>query len=372
MRHRTRQHGQALVLFAVALVALIVAVGLVIDVGYAWAQQRNMQNSADAAAKAGALMLAKRAAEGSGSLIDDEAVRNAVFASAAANDSDIESAIYADWQGNLLGAAVGAGVIPVDANGFAAAGVAVATRRDQRTFFSGVVGITNLRVIKDATAVSGPTNGCVDTVDGCALLPVTIPVKVLTCSATGNDSVYADPPQEWAFGERIVLPLCGGNPGSVGWIDWTPPAGGAAELEDVILDPPPVTIPLPSWQYITETGDVSSDPVEDALNTYIGDVVLIPFFDDTCPDEPPDHLLSACPAGSGGFGVNQWYWIVKVLRLRLEGAYINGNFEDVCGANVKECLIGSFVTFIETGSVGAPCPPEGCPEGTSFSVQLIK
>ena len=375
MRRSTGQHGQVIVLFAIALVALVAAVGLVVDVGYVWAQGRNMQNSADAAAKSGALALAKRAA--GDTTVTDQFVYNAVFTSAQDNESDIEAAFYTDWQGNLLPGSpqVGAGTIPLDASGFPPSGVQVTTRRDQEPFFSRIVGINNFPVLKDATAVSGPTNGCIDTVDGCALLPITIPVKVLTCGQ-GNTSVYADPPQEWAFGQRIILPLCGGNPGSVGWLDWTPPAGGADEVKDVILDPPDIEITLPSWKYITETGDISSLPVEDALNTYIGKQVLLPFFDDTCGDTPPNLLEAPCN-DTGASGQNQWYWITKILRLKLEGAYVNGNNSDVCGTSddgvpVKECLIGSFVTFIETGSVGAPCPPEGCPEGTAFSVQLIK
>lgn len=51
---RDRQRGQMLVLFTLALVAIIAMVGLVIDGGAAFAQRRGQQNAADLAALAGA------------------------------------------------------------------------------------------------------------------------------------------------------------------------------------------------------------------------------------------------------------------------------------------------------------------------------
>jgi Flp pilus assembly protein TadG len=53
-RVRDRQRGQMLVLFTLALVAMIAMVGLVIDGGAAFAQRRGQQNAADLAALAGA------------------------------------------------------------------------------------------------------------------------------------------------------------------------------------------------------------------------------------------------------------------------------------------------------------------------------
>ena len=61
--HRTSRRGdggQILVLFALGLVAFIGGVALVIDAGNAYAQQRGVQNGSDAAANAGAVVLAQR------------------------------------------------------------------------------------------------------------------------------------------------------------------------------------------------------------------------------------------------------------------------------------------------------------------------
>ena len=55
-----RSRGQALVVFALALVAIVAGVGLVLDGGNAYAQERVTQNGADAAANAGAVVLAQR------------------------------------------------------------------------------------------------------------------------------------------------------------------------------------------------------------------------------------------------------------------------------------------------------------------------
>lgn len=51
---RGRQNGQVLVLFALALVAIVATVGLVIDGGSTYGQRRGQQNAADLAALAGA------------------------------------------------------------------------------------------------------------------------------------------------------------------------------------------------------------------------------------------------------------------------------------------------------------------------------
>lgn len=51
---RGRERGQVLVIFALALVALVAMVGLVLDGGSAFAQRRDQQNAADLAALAGA------------------------------------------------------------------------------------------------------------------------------------------------------------------------------------------------------------------------------------------------------------------------------------------------------------------------------
>ncbi len=56
MKNPRNERGQILVLFALALVAMIAMVGLILDGGSAFAQRRQEQNAADLAALAGAVV----------------------------------------------------------------------------------------------------------------------------------------------------------------------------------------------------------------------------------------------------------------------------------------------------------------------------
>ena len=58
-RQRSSEEGQILVIVGVGLLAMIAMVGLVVDGGYAWGQQRQTQNGADAMANAGATVIAQ-------------------------------------------------------------------------------------------------------------------------------------------------------------------------------------------------------------------------------------------------------------------------------------------------------------------------
>ena len=141
------------------------------------------------------------------------------------------------------------------------------------------------------------------------------------------------------------------RPGNVGWIDWTPPGGGTSELICSIQTPNNPAIDLPSWQYVTETGNVNSAGVETALRAYDGEVVLIPQFDQTCGPGPHGTPDSSKPAINTppNYGCPRWCTrrqrqqpVVSLAELRLlpdvqqrrrrlrqpgvpHGAYVNGN-----------------------------------------------
>jgi hypothetical protein len=358
------------VILAIGLVTLVVGAGLVLDVGYAWSEQRATQNSADSAAKAGAVVLAQRAADADArpSIADwDEAVRNAVLGAVALNGARLTEAEYTDYLGTPTGVSVGGGTIPISA-----VGVRVVANKAPATYLIGIIGITEWQISQQATAVSGPTRGCLET-ETCQTLPITFPVQVYAC-AGNNQSELIDPPQTWTYGQELSLPICGGNPGSVGWIDWTPTAGGTSELVDVVLHPPQYAIELPSWHYITETGGISAAGLEEAINSYAGEIVQVPMFDSTCAETPTNPLTSGC-AEPGAMGQNQWYHIVKFLSFRLastRGAYLQGGETNVpiCGNNAQQCLRGTFVTFITEGTVLPPSSDD--PGELDYAVQLIK
>ena len=94
-RTRRKGEGQILVVFALGLVVLVTGVALVLEGGNAYQNQRSVQNAADAAANAGATVIAQHLA---GVPKTDAQVNSAITSSASFN-SVTEAAYYTDWQG---------------------------------------------------------------------------------------------------------------------------------------------------------------------------------------------------------------------------------------------------------------------------------
>lgn len=375
---RSRESGQALALFALAAMAMVGMVAVVIDGGNAWAQNRIAQNGADSAAEAGATMLAQKLA---GASRTDADVREAVDAAAAAMGLAIgpEDAIYTDVAGDPVGVVVGS--LGGDPPPGSASGVAVTGTREFGTYFARALGIEALTTETRATAVAGTGYSY-----GTTLFPVTLPVNILTCDGQNNPS-FQLPPTHWLSYTFYKIPLCKNGPGNVGWIDWTPPSGGTSELVQVLTGDVRLTNPisLPSWQSVTETGNVNSMQVEDAMRVHDGDVVLIPMFDSTCNIEPPGTLVEDCPPPNvGGNGQNQWYHFPEFAAFELcgpgvagcpapHGSYVNGNNSSTCdsGNGATSCLVGRFVSFITYGTVTGPLTATTTPSKTVV-VQLLK
>jgi uncharacterized membrane protein len=79
--------GQALVLVAVLLLGLVTVVGLAADGGLVFAQRRDLQNLADAAALAGAMQIDEGAYRGGGTVtLDQAAARHAAETSLSGSD----------------------------------------------------------------------------------------------------------------------------------------------------------------------------------------------------------------------------------------------------------------------------------------------
>ena len=381
------ERGQVLVIVAMSMIVLIALVGLVIDGGLAWGHQRNTQNVADATAKAGAAVLAERLA---GATRTDDDVLSAVDATADANDLDDLVAHYTNDQGQLLttagglaadtaGAAlVGDGVIPPGAYGVRSEGELTFD-----TLLARVIGVDEFTTVATATAISGYRNSVCAAAAGCGVLPVTLPITILGCDGSNNPAP-AEPEQQWQLGVRYTLPLCKNGPGNVGWLDWTPTAGGTSELEDAITELSNPHMTWPGWYYITSTGNVNSGAIEDAINTYSGDLVSIPLFDVTCDAQPTGPGGTDCPMGhEGGSGSNQWYHLVGMASLRLCGpgitecgtftqaAYISGTHPECdTGNGGTSCIVGLFESIVEEGEVSSNPPPNAAI--AQVGVQLIE
>jgi hypothetical protein len=412
---RNAAAGQAMVLIVGGMITLIAVVALVVDGGNLWSQQRIVQNGSDASAEGGAIVMAHKLAGATAPVGGwDAEIHTKVLAGAAINGivvddayytdicgiplrADGSAAIFANGQEDLATAVqVGSGSLPTElattpdcpsSTVGPPAGVLVLGHKVVQTYLASVVGMSTATVGTRATAVSGYLQGFCDASQGnsCAILPVTIPVNIVNCDGQ-NNPVFGNPPQPYTFGVVYRIPLCKNGPGNVGWLDWDPPMGGVDELEQSILNPDNPAIDLPSWQFVTATGNVNAKKIEDAINTYAGQIVLIPQFDATCSADPtPGTAVSDCPSGSlGGNGQNQWYHMPSFGFFLLcdpslagcngqTGAYINGNNSADCdsgGNGATSCLIGRFTDFMSSGTVG---PGTGGGTGSkAIGVQLIK
>jgi Flp pilus assembly protein TadG len=162
-RAEREPRGQVLVIVAGGLIVMFALTGVVVDGGFAWGQQRDNQNAADAAAEAGAVVLAETL---TGLTRTDGDVLTAVDASTAANGVDKVGAWYTDRAGNLVdntcvvvtstadAATVGGGFIPPCTNEMGL-GVRAETSKTFETFLVRVIGFNTLTADADATAVSG-------------------------------------------------------------------------------------------------------------------------------------------------------------------------------------------------------------------------
>jgi hypothetical protein len=394
------------------MVALLAMVGLIIDGGNAFAQQRVTQNGADASSEAGAVVLMQKLVGVPSQ--DDAAVNAAVQGVASTNQlATPVLACYTDLDGTPLdatgspvadctGAAqVGGGVIPpCDAcPGKSAAGVRVYGSRSFGTFVAGVVGINTLSSSATATAIAG----YVDAFPG-SVIPVTFPLFATGCDGSGNAEPVV-PQEDWPTTSThpLAIPLCKNGPGNVGWIDWVPPAGGAGELADAIRNStnPPIT--TPKWYHIAGTGSVSGSQVQSAMEFWYNKTIVLPIFNATCAMNPNDTPLNwsetnpigaitDCVDGGGSLdaggpsGTNQWYFLVGFAAFHLDLAFINGGDSGACASfdslypwavpagNIDSCLIGYFEGPDYAVSQGTSVGAGGGASGSNSlpAVQLIR
>ena len=434
---RDAQRGQALVVMVGVLLMSIALLALIVDGGNVLSQQRLSQTGSDGAAESGAIVLAERFAGASAPAAGWDATVNAqIQSTSAANNMTVKAAYYTDICG-----------IPLKADGSAAlnadhtenlaqalqvgnasnalpggsagtpncpslevgpvAGVTVISEKNIPSFVARAINIQSFTVTTRATAVSGYLTGYCDASQGswCAVLPVTIPGFVPSC--TGNGDLDPNNQSAWQTGVVYKIGLCKNGPGNVGWLDWTPPGGGASELVCSIVNPDNPSITLPEWMDVPATGNtngggpctdagtgITYSGVEDAIRKYDGQVVVIPQFSaPTCSPnghgQPDQSQVSVSPnygcnpGDQGGNGQNQWYRMTSFAYLQLcdpsmpdcnglKGAYIQGSNSAICGQGNGQtgCLVGKLVNILGSGTVGAG---SGSGTGTkAIGVQLIK
>ena len=373
------ERGQVLVIVAAALLGLVAMVGLVIDGGYAWGEQRQTQNGADSVAMAGTIVVQHYLAQVD-PIPNDAEVCAAVDAAALANDVDLDRAAYTDNEGDELADVCG-GPIPDNAQG-----VKAETSKTFDTFLMGVVGINELTADADAIALVGQPQEICPATEGCGALPVTFPQTSFVCDDTNAlMEIEVDTDGVWTPWEIIregdplsaanlaTLPLCdinNGNdtvPGNVGWLDF-----GCGNIQQHIDNPCNVDIPIPAWVE-AKTGNINS--AEDELNDRAGPTVgvpededqvfFVPIHDFTCTDDVADPLpVTSCPSYPdwSGLGDNTYFHIPFWVGFKLDQAYVQGGDNEceeapgsppLVGPSGKTgCLKGWFVQKYEApGSV---------------------
>ncbi|HET9852411.1 MAG TPA: TadE/TadG family type IV pilus assembly protein [Candidatus Limnocylindrales bacterium] len=365
-----RQRGQILVLFALGLVTLVGGVALVIDGGVAYAQQRGVQNGSDAAANAGAVVLAQKLG---GAPKTDLDVETAVLFSAGQNNITPE-AYYTNISGQPIdgsgvavtpesAALVGDGTIPPGAQG-----VHVGGTRPFDTTFGRVIGLSTFTAGAEATAVTGRLIGG-------AFLPVIFPVNITDCAGNGNLGLPKDQwpisqpgsPGQEPMGTEYIVPLCKTGGGSFMVLDLD---GTRNNCDDEVTNPPPIQWDTFPVDVASDNGNNCAKKMVDEVNALHGKIVLIPICDN-----------NDCNTTGGSHAE---YHVTGVTAFWLDYMSDENNpnnpacqthtspsgqlLQTIDGNGSSSCLVGWFIHFITTGPVGSGA----IGNGDAIGVQLIK
>ena len=369
---RRGDRGQILVLFALGLVAFVAGVALVIDAGNAYAQQRGVQNGSDAAANAGAVVLAQRLG---GATKTDADVAAAVSFSASQNNVG-QSAYYTNVSGQPIDA-TGAVVAPANAAAVGnvlgaippnAQGVHVGGIRTFGTTFARVIGITTFTAGAEATAVTGKAVGG-------AFLPVIFPVNITDCSGNGNLGLPKDQwpisqpgaPGQHPVGTEYIVPLCKTGGGSFMVLDLD---GTKNNCDDEVTNPPPIEWDTFPVSVDSDNGNNCAKKMEDAVNALHGKVVLVPICDNNdCNTSGGSHAQYHVT------GVTAFYidYMSDSNNKNNSDCQTHTNpdgqvLQTISGNGSSSCIAGWFIHFIRTGPVGSG--PVG--NGDAIALQLIK
>ena len=376
-RSGRKGEGQILVVFALGLIVLVSGVALVLEGGNAYQNQRSVQNASDAAANAGATVIAQGLA---GVSKTDADVLTAINSSAAFNT--VGAAAYytnvtgqpIDASGNVVAAnlAVAVGAGPAGAIPPNAQGVHVGSDRTIPTTLARVIGMNSFKASAEAIAIAGK-------VTGGKLLPVVFPVNVTDCSGNGNlgapkdqwDVSQPGTPPAHPVGTEYIVPLCktGGGSFMVLDLDGTPNNCDyeATHASPIQFDSFPVDV-------ASDNGNNCAKPLADAVNSMTGDdrVVMIPICDN-----------NECNTSGGS---NATYHITGVVSFYIDymsDSNSTGNPEcqshynndpvpqlmvTIAGNGSSSCIAGWFIRFITSGPVGVG----QVGNADTIGIQLIK
>ena len=208
------ERGQALPLFVIAIVVLLMGVALTIDGSNAWVERRRSQNAADMAAMAAA----KVVMEGG----TDLQVRRAIDTLVAANGRDPvtygaanNGPRYVDSRGAPLNAWVGGGRVPSGARG-----VTLSVRGTWRPYFANIFPLVG-GSSADWTAPANATvkYGFVASDDTNAGVAPMLPIAVSLNTIPSVICPLPTPAPECPGGDKLIT-LTDAASGQHGWMSW--------------------------------------------------------------------------------------------------------------------------------------------------------
>lgn len=259
---RGDERGQILLIVAAGMFVFIAFVGLVIDTGVGFRERRHLQNASDLSSLAGTKVIADHYLDGGRT---GSQVYAAVDASLVANgcvptDGCAWTAEYvrpdpATTGSEIdLGDVTNGGSIPLNAQGVR---VTAATSPD--TFFMRAVGIPELDVSANATAM---TSSLLNEVPADVLLPIAM-----------FDSDYE-------VGVEYEITAGDEGPGNFGWLDWNGGSPNTPELAYSLCNPNNPAMTFAVW-IDGSTGMKNGNEVRDCMDSWIGETVLIPIWGQT-------------------------------------------------------------------------------------------
>lgn len=377
------QKGQALVLVAFAVVALIGLVGLTIDGGRLYALRRQVQNAADAAALAGAQELATVISEcRAGVASDNVRVGQAVLNFARINGVDEDTAQgdveawYVDKDTQFLGYVRFDSAIPDRSTGVSTRLVATDT-----TTFMRLLGQRYINAVGEATAMVGPVIQF-----GGGLLPIAVPEIAIAHLEVGEPFYFFDSTGVFCrlHDDYCFLGMDNGGPAAQrGWLQlghiynsafWNsskPPnrvfidnmsVAGCKPAPPAPPDPAKTGLagwasgecPYPYLLYAGQPGTLSGDFIaglagtsnaalgEIATHYGPGDVVYAPVFDyvygdnemkAAFPDKPPNNDVNDWMSGNSVY----YYHIIGVVAVELRQVDKSAKYTE---AAFKNAVIG--------------------------------
>ncbi len=253
-----RESGQIIVLFGLALVALVAMVGLVLDGGSAFGQRRSEQNAADLAALAGA----------NGYLLTNDEAQGRTAALAVARSNGYQDGVGGTTVTISFGHTTDGDTVQVD--------IGAAHRNN----FAGIVGQPTWQVSTTATALSGIP----DTAEGVA--PFVFNIAVFQDASTGTPKPqFGDPKNPFAFNTTNAdAPLVAGD---LAWTDFAydkpcHAAGNvdAATVKEILQGTKIITTTIENGCYIGQhnNGNMTTE-YGDVLTYLTGHDVPVPVVD---------------------------------------------------------------------------------------------